>query len=173
MPEANDYDDDYGTCHAAHATLRIARGEADPATVTARLGLAPTMMKACGQAGAWRDGEWRALTPDGRVSPLNIWNLSTEGVMESRDSLRHIDHLLALLKGKDAAIASLQAEGWKIDIAVFWDSKWGHGGPTLTPSTMRRLAELGITIWYDVYFSKPDRAPEEVEGNPNVFRIPV
>lgn len=33
-----------------------------------------------------------------------------------------------------------------------WDSI-GHGGPTLTPVQMTQLGELGIELWFDVYFA--------------------
>lgn len=59
---------------------------------------------------------------------------------------------------------------WDSNI-LFWDSKWGHGGPTLDAGSMRRLGELEISLWFDVYFSEPNREPEEVEGHPGIFRI--
>jgi hypothetical protein len=37
-------------------------------------------------------------------------------------------------------------------LCVRWDSKSGEGGPTISPVQMKRLAELGIELWFDVYF---------------------
>jgi hypothetical protein len=28
----------------------------------------------------------------------------------------------------------------------------GHGGPMLSPETMGRLSDLGVGIWFDIYF---------------------
>jgi hypothetical protein len=39
-----------------------------------------------------------------------------------------------------------------MDIACLWDSHAGHGGPTLSPDLLRRLADLGIELWFDIYF---------------------
>ena len=88
--------------------------------------------------------------------------VSSEGRIESRDSRRHIDYLLSLLDGKDEAVASLKAVGWKFDVFVFWESR-GGGGPMLTPSTMSRLAELGIEIGFDVYFLDSDEVNTDDE----------
>lgn len=150
MPFGNTYDDTYGTCRSTHATLRIAGGMADPETISQRIGLTPTSMRIQGRAGIWRRGEWRGENSDW-ISRSNHWGFSTQGVLESRDVLRHIDHLLALLEGKDVEVHALTQEGWEIDVFAFWESRSWHGGPRLTPATMRRLAELNILVGFDVY----------------------
>lgn len=40
-----------------------------------------------------------------------------------------------------------------MDISVYWDSEAGHGGPTLPPALLQRLGNLGIELWFDIYFS--------------------
>ena len=40
-----------------------------------------------------------------------------------------------------------------MDIACYWDSDAGHGGPTLDPELLSQLGTMGIAVWYDVYFS--------------------
>lgn len=172
MGFGNEYVDDYGTCEATYASLRFVGAVDLPERITTLLRIEPTSMRVLGKVGLWREGGWRGLDSD-RVSKHSSWIHSSQGVVESRDSLRHIDYLLELLDGKDAEMASLLQAGWRADISVYWHSKWGHGGPTLTPGTMGRLAELGLTIWFDVYDSDPDREPEEVEGHPGWYRIGV
>jgi len=44
-----------------------------------------------------------------------------------------------------------------VDLCVRWDSG-GQGGPTLSPSQMGALAELGIELWFDIYFAGNDSA---------------
>lgn len=170
MALGNEYSDSYGTCNETYASLIISRGADPPQVVTEQLCLQPTTMRELGQAGRWRNGEWLGQASE-LISRFHIWKLETKGIVESRDSLRHIDYLLEILDGKEDVLVSLARDGWKIEICVFWDSKWGHGGPIITPITMSRLAQLGIALWYDVYFTEPNRAPEEVEDHPNWFRI--
>jgi len=170
MAFGNDYIDGYPTCNGTHASLYLAAGPGSPDSVTDCLGLTPTAIRVLGQPGAWRDGEWRGID-SGLIAQMNVWCLSTESTVESGDSLRHIDHLLGLLEGKDEALAALSGQGWRTEVRVFWDSKWGHGGPTLTPPTMARPGQLGLTLSYDVYFSDPNRQPEEVEGHPGMYIV--
>jgi hypothetical protein len=57
-------------------------------------------------------------------------------------------------------------EGFKIDITSFWVSTSGNGGPTISPYQMRRLADLEIEIWWDIYFydDEPRRNEEAEQG---------
>ncbi|WP_435018133.1 DUF4279 domain-containing protein [Tundrisphaera sp. TA3] len=138
------YDDDYPTCHSTYATLRIYPGEIDPATVTDRLGIEPT--------GWQRRGEMdRGSGRITRVTPINGWFLGSKGRVESRDSRRHIDWILDRVEPKAAAIRSLQEEGCRMDVSCFWTSQSGHGGPSLPPTQMRRLADLNLELWFDFY----------------------
>lgn len=139
-----EYDDDYATCHTTDAGLRIYPGEIDPDAVTERLALAPTRWQRRGEASS-RDG----YPP--RVAPLNGWFLSSKGEVDSRDSRRHIDWLLDRIEPRAAAIHALQALGCRMDISCFWTSQSGHGGPTIPPDQMRRLADLNLMLWFDFY----------------------
>lgn len=131
------YDDDYATCEETYATLRIYPGEVAPERVTERLGLDPS--------------ETQRTTRAGR--PLNGWFLSTEGAVQSRDLRSHLDWLLDRLEGSGAALRELVQAGAKVDVSCYWLSAGGHGGPTLTPRQMARLAELQLDCWFDVYFA--------------------
>ena len=135
--------DDYATCFETHATLRIYPGEIDPDEITERLGIAPSHWQ--------RRGEIARDAPGKRVAPINGWFLESEGQVDSCDSARHIDWLLDRLMEKAEALRSLRQDGCRIDIACYWLSKEGHGGPTIPPAQMKRLAELGIELWFDLY----------------------
>ena len=44
----------------------------------------------------------------------------------------------------------LKLKGWRMDLACLGDSQLGDGGPTLSPSILKHLADLEIEIWFDV-----------------------
>jgi hypothetical protein len=136
--------DDYPTCEETYVTLRVYHDAADPAAVTARLGLEPSDFQCAG--GTY---ERRGVT---RTYPISGWFLCSEGKVDSYDSEKHLRWLLDQLGTRGAALDTLRAQGWTMDIACMWDSHAGHGGPTLSPELLRRLAETGIELWFDVYF---------------------
>src|SRR3990172_13078367 len=129
--------DDYPTCLETYATLRIYHEHLDPDSLSRRLGLAPTESQVRGQL----------LNPGGRVpliAPLGGWFLSTKSALESRDSQLHISWLLDRLGGQDEVLGQLRKEGYRMDISVSWLSAHGHGGPTLSPLLMSRMAAAGL-----------------------------
>ncbi|WP_165230435.1 DUF4279 domain-containing protein [Aquisphaera insulae] len=137
-------DDEYPTCARTYATLRIYPGEIDPAAITDRLEIEPSSWQRRGELAQ------RAGRPP-NVATINGWFLESQGQVESRDSRRHIDWLLDRLVPRAEAIRSLQEKGCRMDISCYWCSRSGHGGPTIPPSQMRRLAELNIELWFDFY----------------------
>ena len=158
----NAYRDEDVWCTRTYATLRMFHDSADPHTVTERLGIYASTLRVEGELWEFVDEERRELRRPNRDTR---WTLSSEGQVESRDSLRHIDWVLDYIERDAGTIAALIAEGWRLDMAVSWQSEVGDGGPRTTPLTMRRLADLGITLWYDVYFpyDKPTRIRRAME----------
>ena len=71
--------------------------------------------------------------------------------MTSRDCRRHIDWLLDQVSGRDVQLHKLQESECKISVSCFWASAIGHGGPTLSPSQMKRLAMLNVDLGFDFY----------------------
>lgn len=138
------YDDEYPTCAVTYATLWIYPGEMDPSSVTERLGIEPTGWQRRGEA-----TQEAGRRP--RVAPINGWFLRSRGHVESRDSRRHVDWLLERLEPKADAIRSLQEAGCEMDLACYWVTRSGHGGPTIPPAQMRRLAQLNLMLWFDFY----------------------
>jgi len=145
------YDDGYPTCAETYATLRIYPGDLDPSSVTERLAIEPSTWQ--------RRGESQRIMGVPKVATINGWFLSSEGRIVSRDSRRHLDWLLDQIAAKAPSLRSLRDEGSRIDICCKWLSASGHGGPTLSPTQMRRLAELDLELWFDIYL-----VPEEVDG---------
>jgi Domain of unknown function (DUF4279) len=148
MQPATPYDDDYATCVSTSAGFRVMSENLRPESVTALLGLQPTRTQVRGE-----------LPQPASKYPFKYggWFLESLGHVRSRDSRRHIDWLLQQLSSKAAAIAELKAQGHLVDLCVYWESA-GQGGPTLGPSQMAKLGELGIELWFDIYFAGKDSA---------------
>ena len=139
-----DYNDSYPTCELTHATLRVYSDTMSPEEMATALRVTPTSMQ--------RKGDIR--NPNGRrpvTLKLNALFLGSEGLVESLDARRHIDWVLDQLEGRAAELAALIAMGARADLSCFWISASGHGGPTLSPQQCKRIAELGVDCWFDVY----------------------
>ena len=139
------YDDAYATCGETYVTLRIY--QIHPDEVTARLRLQPDSVLVKGER--WKTRAGRSSVP----ARVNGWFFTSKGRVESRDVRRHLDWLLDQIEPHAGTLGELQASGGKMDVSCYWESLSGHGGPTLSPSTMGRLAVLGLETWFDVYFA--------------------
>lgn len=165
--ESSMYDDTYATCARTYAILLIYPGEIDPAAVTDRLGIEPSSWQ--------RRGEFAVRTGrpgPKRVAPLSLWSLTSKGQVASRDSRRHVDWLLERVASKAEVIRSLQEAGCRMAVNCFWRSQSGHGGPTIPPTQMRRLAELDIELWFDFYDSIGEEAAPTDDAEPNPPNAP-
>jgi Domain of unknown function (DUF4279) len=146
------YDDDYGTCARTYATLLIYPVRTDPEAITQRLGIEPSSWQRRGGPMA------SSLRRPPRLAEIDCWFLTTQGLMESRDSRRHIDWLLDQIEGKAVELRSLLDEGSRICIACYWAAASCGGGPTISPEQMRRLGALNIELWFDIYFHGEDES---------------
>lgn len=143
MRTETSYDDEYATCAYTHAWLRVMSEDLQPEAVTSALGIQPTTTQVRGGL----------RSPNSKhTHKFGGWFLESAGHVQSRDSRRHLDWLLSQLHGKATAIAELKDQGNLVDLCVRWDSV-GHGGPSLNPTHMVQLGELGIELWFDVYFA--------------------
>ena len=145
-----EYNDSYPTCQRTYVTLLIYLPDTQsPDTVTARLGLKPSRTQVKGEMHGGRKKLW----PNG-------WFLTSEGKVQSRDVRRHIDWLLEQLDHKMDNIQELMHTGAEICISCFWTSAKGHGGPMLDPRILKRLAETGLGLGFDIYFEGDEDVPE-------------
>ena len=138
---------DYATCEETYVTLRIYPGEVEPADVTRAMNLTPTRQQRRGEP----DPSERL--PD-RTFKLHGWFLSSQGQVASTDSQLHLDWLLQKLSGREKTLEQLRRSGAETDVACFWVSAGGHGGPTLSPERAGQLARYGLTLWFDIYFGE-------------------
>ena len=142
MAAGTPYDENYATCTYTHAWLRVMGAEVDPDEVTAIVGVLPTEVQ--------RRGDPVHHKPDKTYSRGGWW-ISTKGVLESNDARHHLDWILEKVEGKESEFMQLHGRGYLVDLCVRWDSRWGHGGPTVSPKQMQALGGLGIDLWFDVY----------------------
>ncbi len=139
------FNDSYATCLETHSALRIFSDSICPSEMTAMLDLQPTSL--------FKKGEVFGMAQLARKA--NGWFYSTKGSVQSRDTRRHIDQVLDALEPRRTGLQALIKLGCKIDICSYWLSA-GHGGPSVEHEQMKRLAELEIGVWWDVYFDKID-----------------
>lgn len=136
------YDESYGTCSYTHAWLRIMSEDLDPDEITRLLAVSPSKTQ--------RRGESWSYKPE-RIHKKSGWFLSTEGILTSRDARHHLDWVLEHIRERKEAFSVFHSRGYLVDLCCRWDSKSGHGGPTLSPPQMSVLADLEIELWFDVY----------------------
>jgi hypothetical protein len=79
------------------------------------------------------------------------FTLTSEGKVASRDLRRHLDWLLDQIDAD--MILQARVKAGKSDVSCFWSSATGHGGPTVDPEQMAKLAEHGLQLWIDFYDS--------------------
>ena len=127
-------------CLETFASLRVFSPTLSLEAISAALGVAPSTAK--------------PIEPASRYRPrreMNFWSWRSDRAVTSRDGLEHIRAIVQLLDGKQHTLAELTAAGCQIDICCYYVSP-GQGGPQLDVATLRALAELGLEIWWDVYF---------------------
>jgi hypothetical protein len=142
--------DDYPTCAESHATLRCYHKIEGPEVASAAFGIEASDTQKAGDS-----------FKTGGKKTLNGWFLKSEPHIASYDANKHVSWILDQIKEKTAAVHTLLEKGWRIEIVCMWESACGHGGPTLSPETLSRLAALRIPIWFDVYFSNAEILSEE------------
>jgi hypothetical protein len=136
-----DYDDENHYCLRTYSTLRIFTAEQAPGIVTQQLAINPSRV--------WHRGSTETAVARRR----NGWFLTSRGVVDSRDTRRHIDWLLQALVGQDVFLQGLREAGGSTNIICFWHAAGlTEGGPGLEPSQMAMLAKLGVTISWNIYF---------------------
>jgi hypothetical protein len=72
--------------------------------------------------------------------------------LTSKDSLAHIQWLLAAIGSRGSELRRLREEGHGMKIYCLWLAGKGYAGPMLTPNVMRGLADLGLELWFDIGF---------------------
>lgn len=138
----NEYDDNYQSCHETFVTLRIYSDTMSPEEISSFLRMQPSDSTFKGEV----VGEKTK-----KVRKHNGWFLTSDGSVDSKDVRRHIDFLADKIAHLTSDLAELKNKGCLIDLSCFWSSENGQGGPTLSPNQLKKLAELELEIWFDIY----------------------
>jgi len=113
------------------------------------LGLEPTKSTTAGEI---------TSKSSGRKRKYSGWFLESTGQVESKDARDHFAWILDRIAGKGSALKELASRGYLVDMCCRWDSACGQGGPSMDPQQMIQLGELGIELWFDIYFDQEARA---------------
>ena len=136
------------SCIETYATLRIFSADLHPDEIGEILGIEPTKTIPRDPASKYRPRR-----------ECNFWSWETRDRVQSTDNAEHLAAIIKQLEGHSAALQKLRDMGCQTDISNYWVSN-GQGGPSLDVEMMGVLHELGLSIWWDMYFG----SEEEHEG---------
>ena len=139
------------SCLETYATLRIFSDDVHPERITELLGISPTETIPRDPSGKYRVRREK-----------HLWRLQSRGAVASRDNLEHIGWILGRIAGKRAALDELRSIGCEIDVVNYFVSS-GQGGPELDTPTIDALSQLGLSIWWDVYFGEESEYSDETK----------
>jgi hypothetical protein len=133
--------------HTYTISLRLTGKNLDVEEITSRLGLPPT--------NSWRIGD---LYAEGRVRGTSMWEHEVRpqsGNPEWVSLEEGLLVLLSLLKDCMVPLRDLQRE---LDVCLWCGhfSSSFDGGPTLSPTLLKLLADLGVELVLDTHTVAPD-----------------
>lgn len=137
-----EYNDNYESCHETFVTLRIYSDQLSPEEITSILKTNPSDSVTKGDVFGVKTK---------KIRNHNGWFLTSEGFIESKDCRRHFDFLADKIVSFQQNLKELEQRGCEIDLSCYWSSENGQGGPTLSPKQLKKLAELELEIWFDIY----------------------
>ncbi|MEN9304409.1 MAG: hypothetical protein RL264_2838 [Bacteroidota bacterium] len=137
-----EYNDSYESCHETFVTLRIYSVNIFPDEISKTLNTLPSDSVKKGDVFGNKTNKKRNI---------NGWFLTSKGFVESKDCRKHFDYLADKIISLKPKLIELQNRSCQIDISCFWSSENGQGGPTLSPKQLKKLAELELEIWFDIY----------------------
>lgn len=127
-------------------SLRIYHVDLDPQQISDELQLQPTV--------AHKRGEPIQHT---RISsaPTGAWVLESKGAVRSTDLEEHLAWMLSRLSTAREALLKLQDVGYDISLVCSWFTSSDMTCPSLTAEHMRSAGNLGLGLWFDIYFQSP------------------
>jgi hypothetical protein len=81
----------------------------------------------------------------------HVWTISSEDKIASDNINKHVEWILDKIESYLPEI-ELTLKPKRMEISIYWFSKYGHGGPCIESRTIRRLAKNNLTLWVDTYF---------------------
>jgi hypothetical protein len=133
----------------ARVSFRLWSDSLDPDPVTARLSISPTEAGAIGEVWTGRRSGREFRRPTG------TWSLKST-LPDAASLDEHLTQLLDQLHPKASVIRGFLAQGWSADFfcGLFLDH-WNEG-TELGPSTLGRIADLGVQLGLDIYSHSTD-----------------
>lgn len=84
-----------------------------------------------------------------RIANRDLWVISTEKKISSKDARHHLDWLLSRLIKEKEAILKLQ-ENYVMGVKCVWFAA-STGGPVIWPEQMLMLSELNLELSFSLY----------------------
>ena len=142
--------EDNPNCEQTYASFRLAGDRLIAAEVTRRLGLEPDFVAEKGEIRS--AGKARSV-----AQPIGVWSITSRHALETTSIERHLLFLLQRLDPvSDAIQETVERQKLEAVFSCYWLSATGHGGPGLTPETLRRIADLGARLEIDFYGPFPE-----------------
>jgi hypothetical protein len=143
--------DENPNCEETYATSRCVGVRLEPSAISDALGLTPDFACYKGEefhskAGILQRG-------------IGVWYIESRNKVVSTSVERHILYLLDNLEPRMQSLLMVM-EGFGLETEIFckWVSASGHGGPVISPETMRRISALRAYLTFDFYGPYDDEA---------------
>jgi hypothetical protein len=132
-------------CAECFASLRLYGDALIPEGITRLFRIEPSDSAVKGEVSKSPSGK-------SRQAPTGRWILGTAEKLNSTSLEKHIEWILDRLASIDLKAEDLPGVE-SADIFCYWNSANGHGGPEFSPQLMGRLAQNGLTLSLDIYFT--------------------
>jgi hypothetical protein len=124
-----------------YATFILRGKELDPQDVTDRLGITPYR--------SFKRGDRRT---EKRKWPHGFWALTTDGHVQSTDLSVHLEWLVQQLEPSIQNIQDIvRSHEIGAEISCLWIFPEEHNGLVLSSQLMRKIADLGVELSFDIY----------------------
>jgi hypothetical protein len=123
------------------ASFRVSGDRLDPDAVTEQLHLAPDLARAKGQRWSYPNSSKE------RTQPTSVWILKSTPHVNASELENHLVFLLDAIEPHRAALAAVLEEyGAEADFYCLWQTHDGSGGLSITPDSLRRIADINATL---------------------------
>ena len=131
--------------HSYSVQFRISGENLNPSEITRYLGLQPNQIRIAGErrseGSVWRKSLWSYDGTSDEVAPAKEWDSLEDGLLYLLDKLLPKKELLRTY------IDKCEVTWWCGHFQSGFD-----GGPTLSASLLKKLADFGVPIFIDNYF---------------------
>jgi len=121
------YDEAYESCLLTYAVFKILSDS--PEKITLSLQIQPSQV----------------LNLSKEISPKYLWLLSSREQVNSQDCRHHLDWILEQLYPHKAKLLQLEKQ-FEMKLGCLWVSRYGLGGPTISPKQFKLLSDLKLCI---------------------------